>query len=286
MLTRFSALCQAYEILSDPLMKRIYDKYGEYSLMNGVMRGTDKFGGYIYSGNPYKVFEAFFGSENPFVEDPKPVEGELTELAKVEKEARAEDIVVTVECELFEFYNGAVKEINYQRKKMLAATEAFQRENQRLNITVLPGYSESTTLTFSGMGDEAFGANKSDLIVKFTQVPLANYERKGNDLYFTHTLELVDALQCKPIAVSTLDNRKVFASPTECVSPQTELRIVGEGMPHAEEGDNVKDTQTQLMHHTTRPKGDLIVKFNITFPKRITTLNRETMLEALRSNES
>ena len=35
-LKRFSALCQAYEILSDPLMKRIYDKYGEYSLMNGI----------------------------------------------------------------------------------------------------------------------------------------------------------------------------------------------------------------------------------------------------------
>jgi len=169
---------------------------------------------------------------------------------------------------------------------MLAATEAFQKDNQRLNITVLPGYSESTTLTFSGMGHEAFGANNSDLIVKFTQVPLACYERKGNDLYFTHTLELVDALQCKPIAVSTLDNRKVFVSPIEVITPQTELRVAGEGMPNAEEGDNVKDTQTQLMHHSTRPKGDLVVKFNITFPKRIGTLNRETMLEALRSNES
>lgn len=69
-LKRFSALCQAYEILSDPLMKRIYDKYGEYSLMNGVQKGPDKFGGYIYSGNPYKVFENFFGSENPYVEEP------------------------------------------------------------------------------------------------------------------------------------------------------------------------------------------------------------------------
>ena len=151
-LKKFSLLCQAYEILSDPLMKRIYDKYGEYSVMNGVQRGTDKFGGYIYSGNPYKIFGAFFGSENPFIEDPKPIEGQLSDLAQVEQEARAEDILVTVECELFEFYNGAVKEINYTRRKMLAATEAFQKENQRLNVTVLPGYSESTTLTFSGMG--------------------------------------------------------------------------------------------------------------------------------------
>ena len=75
MLKKFSALCQAYEILSDPLMKRIYDKYGEYSVMNGIKKGTDKFGGYIYSGNPYKIFGEFFGSENPFVDDPKPIEG-------------------------------------------------------------------------------------------------------------------------------------------------------------------------------------------------------------------
>ena len=71
-LKRFSQLCQAYEILSDPLMKKVFDKYGEYSLMNGIAKGPDKFGGYIYCGNPYKVFEQFFGSENPFIEEPQP----------------------------------------------------------------------------------------------------------------------------------------------------------------------------------------------------------------------
>ena len=35
---------------------------------------------------------------------------------------REEDIQITVECELYEFYSGALKEIQYSRKKMLAAT--------------------------------------------------------------------------------------------------------------------------------------------------------------------
>ena len=36
---QFVKLCEAYEVLSDPLMKRVYDKYGEYSLKHGVPKG-------------------------------------------------------------------------------------------------------------------------------------------------------------------------------------------------------------------------------------------------------
>ena len=56
---------------------------------------------------------------------------------------------------------------------------------ERFNITVLPGYSEDTVLTFKGKGHEAFGANNSDLIVKFKCIPKPGYDRKGNDLIFT-----------------------------------------------------------------------------------------------------
>ena len=117
---------------------------------------------------------------------------------------------------------------------MLAATEASTTTAERFNITVLPGYSEETELRFTGKGHEAFGANNSDLIVKFKQTPKDCYQRKGNDIIFTQTVTLVEALECKPLAVSTLDNRKVFVTPSETITPQTECRVVGEGMPAAE----------------------------------------------------
>lgn len=68
---------------------------------------------------------------------------------------------------------------------MLAATEASTTTAERFNINVLPGYSENTTLTFTGKGHESFGANNSDLIVKFKQTPKPGYSRVGNDLIFT-----------------------------------------------------------------------------------------------------
>ena len=103
---------------------------------------------------------------------------------------------------------------------------------------------------------------------------MPNYQRKGDDIIYTHTVTLKEALQMQPIAVTTLDNRKVFVAPNEIVSPQTELRVPGEGMPRAMTGDIIVDTTTQQMPQAQQPRGDLIVRFNIIFPKRVVHENR------------
>ena len=204
---RFTRLCEAYEVLSDPVKKRIYDKYGEYSLKNGVPKGQDKFFGYVNMGNHYKIFEKFFGTTNPFIEQSQVAAAQQAQLEAINTKNREEDIVVTLECELYEFYNGAVKEVNYARKQMLSQTTGSVVNAERLQITVLPGYSTDTRLVFERRGHESYGAYPSDLIIKFAQKPLRNFERRGDDLVYTHTLSLVDALQMQPVAVDTLDNR-------------------------------------------------------------------------------
>jgi DnaJ family protein B protein 13 len=126
---QFSRVNEAYEVLSNPKTKAIYDKYGMESLKNGISEGPDACEGYLFSGQPYKIFEKFFGSANPFVSEQHPEDRALDELQKIDAKARKEDIQVTVECELHEFYCGALKEINYGRVKMQAATEAFTVKN-------------------------------------------------------------------------------------------------------------------------------------------------------------
>ena len=68
---RFTKISEAYEVLSDPLMKRVYDKYGEYSLKHGVMKGTDRFPGYVNQGKHFQIFDKFFGTSNPYIDNPK-----------------------------------------------------------------------------------------------------------------------------------------------------------------------------------------------------------------------
>jgi DnaJ family protein B protein 4 len=57
-------------VLSNPELKGVFDKYGEFGLKNGV---TDhegkKMGGYIFLGNSEEIFENFFNSYSPLEED-------------------------------------------------------------------------------------------------------------------------------------------------------------------------------------------------------------------------
>jgi DnaJ-class molecular chaperone len=117
-------------------------------------------------------------------------------------------------------YNGATKELKYERAVISFDGEVSENKTKEtLKVEVKPGFGSHTTLVFPGAGDERYGAHPSDLIVNIEQVANDSFRRNGDNLIYTHKIQLVDALSPKPFHVTTLDSRTLALVPPQVVSP-------------------------------------------------------------------
>jgi DnaJ homolog subfamily B member 4 len=142
---------------------------------------------------------------------------------------------------------------------------------QVLEIIVFPGWKSGTKVRFPRAGGENSTGGAQDLVFVVEEKPHARFRREGNDLIVTQKLPLVEALTGEGgrKTVEHLDGRKLQVPiPLGVVKPGQETKINGEGMPVRKEG------------HVHR-KGDLIVKWEIVFPDRLTSSQKEGIKKVL-----
>ncbi|CAM6089249.1 unnamed protein product [Calypogeia fissa] len=97
---KFKELAQAYEALSDPEKREIYDQYGEDALKEGMGGG----GG---SHNPFDIFESFFGTGGG---------GSFGGSGRGgRRQRRGEDVVHQLKVSLEDLYNGTSKKLSLSR---------------------------------------------------------------------------------------------------------------------------------------------------------------------------
>lgn len=54
----FSLICEAYEVLSNPLRRAVFDQYGEEGLKKGVPGPNDTFiQPFVYHGDPFRTYK-------------------------------------------------------------------------------------------------------------------------------------------------------------------------------------------------------------------------------------
>ncbi|RWW26562.1 hypothetical protein GW17_00009046 [Ensete ventricosum] len=252
---KFKQISEAYEVLSDPRRRAVYDQHGEEGL-KGVPRDAED------------IFTEIFGSTNPFgfesMNRGKPArfqaDGSGSAAAQPWKPPPA--VERKLACSLEELYHGTAKKMKISRNVMQPNGRRVA-ETEVLTVEVKPGWKRGTKITFPNKGSDRLPA---DIVFVIEEKPHDVYRRDGNDLVVHHKISLVDALTGTTINLRTLDGRDLVIEMTDVVKPSYELVIQSEGMPVAREPGK---------------KGNLVIKFDVKFPSRLAPEQRAAIRRIL-----
>ncbi|KAK6922081.1 DnaJ domain [Dillenia turbinata] len=247
---KFKQISEAYDVLSDPRKRQIYDQYGEEALKNGELLSQSQTRSNRYNGRDAEdVFDEFlrgFEGNRTTVRKGKPVESKLS-------------------CSLEELYLGSKRKIRISR----IVIDDFGKSKtieENLAIHIKPGWKKGTKITFPEKGNEEPGICPADLIFVVDEKPHAIFKRDGNDLVVAERITLLEALTGKTLNITTLDGRNLSIPISEIVRPGHEIMVPNEGMPISKEPSK---------------KGNLRVKFDVKFPSRLTAEQKSDLKRVL-----
>jgi DnaJ family protein B protein 13 len=253
----FAKIAEAYEVLSNPARRAIYDQYGERGLKEGVPDGKGglKGGKYRFNNNAIEVFTAFFGTSSPFADilgqvgDEAPPEfyGELTGMQLPFAKQKAKPVAAELIVTLAEVYNGAMKTVSYSRKK-LGEDGVTSDEAVETQLYVTPGWEEGLVATLPDLGDQGVHVLPGDVEIYMVITPDPLWSRDGTTLFFKHEISLTEALVGKNVEVPTFDERILSIPVTKVVAPGDSKVVPDEGICG----------------------GELVICFDIVFPKTLT----------------
>ncbi|CAH2038391.1 unnamed protein product [Thlaspi arvense] len=291
---KFKQISEAYDVLSDPQRRRIYDQYGEDGLKSADLPTAAETAAqqrsYSSSNSEFRyyprdaedIFAEFFGASGDNFgggssgRTPgdgggggrrfKSAEAGSQANRKTPSPAnrKAPDIESKLACTLEELYKGGKKKMRISR---LVPDEFGKPKTVQeiLKIDIKPGWKRGTKIKFPEKGNQEPGVTPADLIFVVDEKPHSVYTRDGNDLIVEKKVSLIDALTGLTISLTTLDGRNLTIPVLDIVNPGQEIVIPNEGMP----------TKDPLK------RGDLRVSFEILFPSRLTSEQKNDLKRVL-----
>ncbi|XP_034697141.1 dnaJ homolog subfamily B member 13-like [Vitis riparia] len=297
---KFKQISEAYEVLSDPQKRAVYDQYGEEGLKGqvpppdaGVPGGATYFqtgdGPTMFRFNPRNandIFAEFFGYSSPFGgmggtggggmrgsrfssgmfgDDIFSSFGDSRPMSQGPR--KAPPIENTLPCSLEDLYKGTTKKMKISREIMDASGKTIPVE-EILTIEIKPGWKKGTKITFPEKGNEQPNVIPADLVFIIDEKPHSKFTREGNDLVVTQKITLAEALTGYTVHLTTLDGRSLSIPINNPIHPNYEEVVPKEGMPIPKEPSK---------------RGNLRIKFNIKFPTRLTAEQKSGIKKLLGS---
>jgi chaperone protein DnaJ len=143
----------------------------------------------------------------------------------------------------------------------------LSNKDKTIRIPLRKGISHGQKIEIEGKGNESrTSKHKSNLVVIIMQTEHPIYQRNGNDLHMKMELRLFQALCGFTKTIDFFDGQK--------------LVIIGDDI--IEEGDIKCITEKGMSDLRTGMNGNLIIHFNVVFPKNIRTRLKDKNIELLR----
>ncbi|KAH9942757.1 hypothetical protein B0H21DRAFT_750217 [Amylocystis lapponica] len=303
--SRFVDIAYAYEILSDPEKKQLYDRHGEEGLKAHE-------GGQQHHGNPFDIFQSFFGGQSSH------------------QTRRGQTSLIDIEVSLADMYSGA--SIDFSMKKrvlcdhcrgsgaassddihtcsacngagvkivrqqimpgMFTQTQMTCNEcggrghtivrkcphcdgakiidhTQHYTLDVPRGAPEGHQIVFEGEGDENPDWEPGDVILKVrSRKERGSWRRKESGLYWKETIGVEEALLGFERNLTHLDGHVVPLQRHGVTQPGFVQTIKEEGMPVFEQDDAF---------------GDLYIEYNVVLPTELSPETQRRLRKALRGD--
>ncbi|XP_061772916.1 dnaJ homolog subfamily A member 4 [Nerophis ophidion] len=289
---KFKLISQAYDVLSDPKKRDLYDQGGEQAIKDGGMSG---------GSSPMDIFNMFFGGGGG---------------GRMQRERRGKNIIHQLSVSLEDMYNGSTRKLALQKNVICEKCEGYggkkgalqkcsnckgrgvqikvqqigpgmiqqiqsmcgdchgqgesfsakdrckncnghkvERKKKILEVHIDKGMKDGQKITFHGEGDQEPDLEPGDVIIVLDQKDHSEFKRSEDSLIMKINIKLVESLCGFRKAINTLDNRTLVISslPGEVIKNNDTKLVQNEGMP---------------IYKSPYEKGQLIIQFEVEFPEK------------------